>query len=258
MLDSCLSRHESERRLLEARSRLSRPRCLTRPLYTATIGAAVPRRWVVLVAVGVLAVAALAAPGAQARPSGAPGWVTTAKQRLSNLTTKAAGSMTGYQPRVRSFGPAWYDVDLNSCDTRNDILARDLTQVGYKGKSHCKVAKGTLKDPYTGKTIDFVQGKNSSAVQIDHVVALADAWRTGAKKWTPQLRLFYANDPLVLLAVDGPANQAKSDGDAADWLPPNNTFECRYVARQIAIKTKYALWVTPAERKAMTDVLSDC
>jgi hypothetical protein len=122
---------------------------------------------------------AFVASDAEAHSSGVPAWVTTAKQRLANLKTKAAGSVAGYQPRTKSFGPAWYDVDLNSCDTRNDALARDLAQVVYRGKSRCRVAKGTLKDPYTGKTINFVQGKTSSAVQIDHVVALADAWRTG-------------------------------------------------------------------------------
>jgi hypothetical protein len=220
----------------------------------------VDSRWVGLVVLAALSLAAgmLAAPRSEARPAGVPAWVATAKQRLANLETKAAGSMDGYQPRVKSFGPAWYDVDLNGCDTRNDILARDLKQVVFKGKSQCKVAKGTLKDPYTGKTINFAQGKTSLSVQIDHVVALADAWRTGARKWKPELRLFYANDPLVLLAVDGPANHAKSDGDAAAWLPPNSSFDCRYVARQIAIKTKYSLWLTPPEREAMSNVLDAC
>jgi Protein of unknown function (DUF1524) len=187
--------------------------------------------------------------------------VATTKQRLAKLDSKAAGSMEGYQPRVKSFGPAWYDVDLNACDTRDDILARDLTNVVFKSSLKCKaatVAAGTLADPYTGKTIKFVQADGPSAVQIDHVVALAAAWRTGAKQWTPDERLFYANDPLVLLAVDGPANQDKSDGDAAEWLPPNAKYHCRYVARQIAIKTKYQLWVTQPERMAMSAVLNDC
>jgi hypothetical protein len=183
--------------------------------------------------------------------------VTTAKQRLSKLDTKASASMTGYS-RAR-FGPAWSDVDLNGCNTRNDILVRDLRQVVFKAGSDCVVAKGTLQDPYTGKTIDFVQGKKtSSKVQIDHVVALAAAWRTGAKQWTADERLFYANDGLVLLAVDGPANQVKSDGDAADWLPPNPAYDCRYVAKQVAIKTNYELWVTQPERMAMADVLGGC
>lgn len=192
-----------------------------------------------------------------ARPSAAPAWVTTATQRLSTLDVNSAGPMSGYS-RAK-FGPAWQDVDLNACDTRNDTLARDLRQIVFKAGSDCIVAKGTLQDRYTGTSINFVRGPGtSSAVQIDHVVALAAAWRTGAKQWTADQRLFYANDALVLLAVDGPANGAKSDGDAADWLPPATAFHCRYVARQIAIKTKYELWVTQPERMKMTQVLSDC
>ena len=165
--------------------------------------------------------------------------------------------MTGYS-RAR-FGPAWEDVDLNGCDTRDDVLARDLTRVAHRRGSRCVVQRGRLDDPYTRKTIAFVRGVGSSArVQIDHVVALADAWRTGARRWRADLRLFYANDPLVLLAVDGSANEAKGDGDAAAWLPPNAAFDCRYVARQVAVKAKYSLWVTPAERTAMTGVLAGC
>jgi hypothetical protein len=222
------------------------------------------RRWLASATIGVLALggAALFASQSDAWPSAAPKWVATAKQRLANLEAQAAGSMEGYKPRVKSFGPAWYDVDLNDCDTRNDILARDLTKVVFKHGPTCKaatVATGTLADPYTGTTIKYVQGKKtSSAVQIDHVVALAAAWHTGAKQWSADLRLFYANDPLVLLAVDGPANQEKSDGDAAEWLAPNAKHDGRYVAKQIAIKTKYSLWVTQPERMAMSAVLQDC
>jgi hypothetical protein len=179
-----------------------------------------------------------------------------AKQRLSKLKTKSAASMAGY---VREkFGPAWFDVDLNGCTTRNDILARDLRQVSFKPTDPCVVATGTLRDPYTGTTINFIQGPQSGKVQIDHVVALAAAWRTGAKQWTADERLFYANDSLVLLAVGGPTNNAKGDKDAANWLPPNDGFHCRYVARQIAIKTKYELWVTQPERMAMVAVLGGC
>jgi len=166
--------------------------------------------------------------------------------------------MTGYSRA--QFGSAWDDVDLNGRDTRNDILVRDLKQVVFNGSSDCKVAEGTLRDPYTATTINFVQGpKTSSAVQIDHLVALAAAWRTGAKQWKPELRLFYANDSLVLLAVDGPANNQKSDKDAAAWVVPNNpAYQCKYVAKQIAVKTKYELWVTQPERTAMSGMLSGC
>jgi hypothetical protein len=217
------------------------------------------RRWFAAAAIAVLILsgAALAASHTDARPDVTPKWVTTAKQRLAKLEVRESGSMTGYTRG--KFGPAWEDVDLNRCDTRNDILARDLTQVVLKGQSQCKVARGTLDDPYTATTIDFVAGKKTSGrVQIDHVVALAAAWRTGAKRWSADLRLFYANDPLVLLAVDGPTNNAKGDKDAANWLPPNSTYRCRYVAEQVAVKTKYELWVTSQESAAIEDVLSGC
>ena len=217
------------------------------------------RRVIVALTIVVLVLGgtALAASHFVARPSATPAWVTAAKQRLSKLDVKSASSMTGYSRD--KFGPAWNDVDLNGCDTRNDILARDLKQVVFTAGSDCIVAKGTLHDPYTATTINFVRGVGtSSTVQIDHVVALAAAWRTGAKHLTADKRLFYANDTLVLLAVDGPTNGAKSDGDAADWLPPNTGYRCRYVAKQIAIKTKYELWVTQPERLKMTDVLSGC
>jgi hypothetical protein len=118
---------------------------------------------------------------------------------------------------------------------------------------------GTLRDPYTGREISFLRGPaTSSSVQIDHLVALAAAWRTGAAEWTPNRRLRYANDPAVLLAVDGPTNSSKSDKDAADWLPPLISYRCRYVAKQIAVKWKYKLWVRPAERARMTQFLATC
>jgi len=123
----------------------------------------------------------------------------------------------------------------------------------------CKVQSGTLHDPYTGATINFVRGaKSSEAVQIDHVVALSNAWQTGAQQLDSATRVALANDPLELLAVDGRANQTKGDGDAATWLPSNKAFRCQYVARQIAVKSKYRLWVTYAEKSAMQNVLAHC
>jgi hypothetical protein len=150
-------------------------------------------------------------------------------------------------------------VNRNGCDTRNDVLARDLTQVTFQAGTHgCVVESGVLADPYSGSAIRFRRGPNSARVQIDHVVALGDAWQTGAQQWLASQRLGYANDPVVLLAVDGPLNEQKSDSDAASWLPPNTGFRCGYVARQIAIKTKYRLWVTAPERAALARVLSTC
>lgn len=158
------------------------------------------------------------------------------------------------------FGVAWADVDHNGCDTRNDILGRDLTQVTYKANTHdCVVLSGTLADPYTGRTINFRRGQNTSTeVQIDHVVALSDAWHTGANALTSDQRQTFANDPYNLLAVDGPTNEEKSDGNAADWLPYNQSFRCEYVARQIGVKSKYSLWITQSEHDAMASVLATC
>ncbi|MFJ7066556.1 HNH endonuclease family protein [Streptomyces sp. NPDC101115] len=170
------------------------------------------------------------------------------------LTVKGRAPKTGYERE--KFGRAWADVDRNGCGTRDDILARDLTGVRFTG-GRCKVASGTLADdPYTGGSIDYVRGR--SKVDIDHVVALSDAWQKGAQKWDPGTRLRFANDPLNLLAVDSTANRRKSDGDAATWLPPNRAYRCTYVARQVAVKKKYGVWVTAGERDAMKRVLAGC
>jgi hypothetical protein len=148
----------------------------------------------------------------------------------------------------------------NGCDTRNDILRRDLTAVQVKvGTNGCLVLNGTLEDPYSARTIAFVRGTaTSDDVQIDHVVALSDAWRSGAQLLTAEQRQDLANDPLNLLAVSGPLNQAKGDSDAASWLPPNVAFRCPYVITQIQVKTRYALWVGSAEHDAMARVLTAC
>jgi hypothetical protein len=211
-------------------------------------------------AVVCLAVAASGAArsgAATTRAATPPKWVTTATKRLATLSVKASGSMTAYS-RAK-FGPAWKDVDGNHCDTRNDVLRRDLRDEVLKQGSACQVNRGRLNDRYTGKVILFKRGKKtSSAVQIDHVVALGNAWRTGAAKWQDSRRLRYANDPVVLLAVDGPTNGAKSDKDASQWLPPRVAYQCRYVAKQIAIKKKYRLWVTAIERTRMSTLLVNC
>jgi hypothetical protein len=142
---------------------------------------------------------------------------------------------------------------------REYILARDLTQVTFRPDDGCTVVSGTLDDPYTGKTIHFTRGPSTSeAVQIDHVVALGDTWQKGAQQLSPQTREQLYNDPLELLAVDGTANQQKGDGDAATWLPADKAYRCRYIARQIAVKAKYHLWVTGAEHDAMAHILSTC
>ncbi|OTA26365.1 hypothetical protein B9G54_05125 [Alloscardovia macacae] len=182
----------------------------------------------------------------------------TALNVLATLAIKGRAPKTGYART--QFGSPWMDMDRNGCDTRNDILKRDLTGISTDAKSHgCKVLSGTLADPYTGTTIAFTRGRSSSsAVQIDHVVALSDAWQKGAQQLDATRRQAFANDPYNLLAVDGPANMQKSDGDAATWLPPRKDYRCAYVARQIGVKAKYTLWVTQAEHDAMERVLSSC
>ncbi len=198
-----------------------------------------------------------AGPQGTARPGG------PALGALKELPVKGRAPKTGYD-RTGKFGPAWSDATAapgghNSCDTRNDVLIRDLRDVRFRGGSHCTVASGILPDPYTGRNIAFIRGPQTSlAVQVDHIVALSDAWQTGAQALTQPQREALANDPLGLVAVSGPANAQKSDADAASWLPSNRAFRCTYVARQIAVKAKYRLWITSAERTAMTRVLETC
>ncbi|MBP2414170.1 hypothetical protein JOF48_002969 [Arthrobacter stackebrandtii] len=181
----------------------------------------------------------------------------TALAVLETLQVKGRSPGNNYQRSA--FGEAWLDADANGCDTRNDILRRDLTATALADGQLCTVAAGTLQEPYTGKEVAFKRGRDSSGdVQIDHVVALGNAWQSGAAALTAQQRQSLANDPLNLLAVDGQANQDKSASDAATWLPPNKGFRCQYVARQISVKAAYRLWVTPAEKAAMQRVLGLC
>ena len=187
----------------------------------------------------------------------------TALAALATLPVKGRAAMTGYARY--QFGPLWTDdVTVgdghNGCDTRNDILRRDLTMVILKPDTNgCVVLSGALNDPYTGTVIDFTRGRRTSdAVQIDHVVALGDAWQTGAQQLSLAERTNLANDPLDLLAVSGPANQEKGDADAARWLPPERAFRCEYVAQQVAVKVQYHLWVTRTEYDAIARVLATC
>lgn len=188
-------------------------------------------------------------------PRQSSGWVqnSPALEKLNQLEVKGRAPKTGYDRE--QFGGDW--AMREGCDTRNIILYRDLTKAAVGDE--CKVVSGTLDDPYTGQTVTFARGAaTSSEVQIDHVVALSDAWQKGAQQLTYERRVQLANDPLELLAVDGEANQQKSGSDAASWLPPNKAFRCQYVARQIAIKAKYDLWITQAEYAAIKNVLSHC
>jgi hypothetical protein len=181
--------------------------------------------------------------------------VFNALEELEKLPVKGRAPKTGYSRN--QFGSQWTDTDRNGCDTRNDILKRDLSAVVFREKTrNCVVEAGVLNDPYSGQTISFQRGEKTSAlIQIDHVVALSNAWQTGIFQSTVKVRTNFANDPLNLMAVKGSLNSQKGDGDAATWLPPNKAFRCAYVSRQIQVKVKYGLWVTKSEKEAMLRVL---
>ncbi len=212
-------------------------------------------RWEIRIAAVVAALLIGATPNPATGVEQEPGMATAV---LETLAVKGRAPKTGYTRA--QFGPAWADVDRNGCDTRNDILKRDLTSITYRAKTrNCVVESGTLVDRYSGETINFVKGNISSMeVQIDHVVALSNAWQTGAFKLTADQRKALSNDPLNLFAVKGRLNSQKGDGDAATWLPPLRSFRCSYVAQQIAVKAKYSLWVTAPEKAAMVSILAKC
>ncbi len=178
---------------------------------------------------------------------------SNALDELEKISVKGRSAKNNY--KRSQFGDGWDRLD--GCSVREVVLARDLTQTKVDDK--CRVQSGYLDDPYTGQKINFKRGpQTSQAVQIDHVVALSDAWQKGAQYWDFDKRRQFANDPLNLLAVDGPTNQNKGAGDAATWLPPNKLFRCQYVARQTAVKKKYGLWMTAAEKTAIKRILEAC
>jgi hypothetical protein len=182
----------------------------------------------------------------------------TLTQAIEQIPVKGRAPKTGYERA--QFGQTWADVNRNGCDTRNDILGRDLTEKTFKPRTrNCVVLSGDLLDPYSGTLIHFLRGeKTSNEVQIDHIVSLSNAWQTGAFKLTNERRTALANDPLELLAVKGSLNLQKSDGDAATWLPPLKSYRCAFVARQIAVKYKYGLWLTPPEKAVIVSILDKC
>lgn len=202
------------------------------------------------------------------KPGLAP--ITSAKDKaearaiIEKVATKKRGAKTGYDRD--EFGYAWADnaddipLARNGCDTRNDILRRDLTQTVIKeGTGGCKVLSGVLEDVYTGTTVNFVSGKDTSVlVQIDHVVPLSWAWRHGAESWSEDDLRAFANDPLNLLASVGSVNQSKSDSGPGEWMPPSAAAHCFYAQRYIAVLAKWRLGVEPADRSALETALETC
>jgi hypothetical protein len=163
-----------------------------------------------------------------------------------------------------AFGSSWLDTDHDGCNQRDDVLLRDAvpgtTTVGQQGACDHDVLAGTWHDPYTGKTLRFTDLKNlrqAEAIQIDHVVPLAEAWVSGARTWSRERREQFANDLSELLAVDGPTNMSKGDGDPASWRPRQG-YQCTYARRWIAVKTRYGLAVDPSEKAALLQMLQFC
>ena len=169
------------------------------------------------------------------------------------LVERGRSATTNYSRDA--FGSAWKDVDRNGCDTRNDILGRDFTTAIYKdGTNDCKVIGGTWTDPYSNESYTFAE--QPSEAQIDHVVSLSNAWQMGADLWTEEMRTEFANDPLNLIVTVASLNRQKSDSNAASWLPPYKPGRCDFIARQVAVKTKWQLFVTSSEKSVMLGILS--
>jgi len=196
--------------------------------------------------------------GSTAEAPAVPPIGTPLGAEIAALPAVEASTSDGYSRA--QFGEGWKDPDRNGCDARNDILARDLTAVIFKDGTHnCVVTSGTLKDPYTGTTISFVRGNGTSdLVQIDHIVPLSWAWQHGAAAWTPEQRLAFANDPINLLAVDGPTNGSKSDSGPAGWLPPNASYQCAYADKFADVLTAYGMGIDNADRAALVTVAASC
>ncbi|GGU46587.1 hypothetical protein GCM10007979_52110 [Nocardioides albus] len=201
-------------------------------------------------------------PVPSAAPSAEPADARAARRDLAALAT-VTRRPDGPAAYVRSsFGGAWADTDGNGCNQRDDVLLRDAVEVRTRPQGRCDhdVLAGTWVDPYTGRRLTFAdlkQPDQAQAIQIDHVVPLAEAWRSGASAWSEDRRRAFSNDLGNLLAVDGPSNMSKSDDDPAGWRPRKG-FQCAYATRWIETKTRWSLAVDDSERRALGEMLNYC
>jgi hypothetical protein len=199
-------------------------------------------------------------PATQVKPSDSPTPQTSPSDQVTQaLAVAEALPVRGRAPDTdysrEAFGSAWKDVDRNGCDTRNDILQRDFATVILKsGTGNCKVIGGTWIDPYSNESYTFAEAPIGA--QIDHVVSLKNAWQMGADQWTDQMRFEFANDPLNLRVTIASLNQQKSDSNAASWLPPFKPGRCAFIATQVAVKAKWLLYATEAEKEVFMAILS--
>ena len=196
----------------------------------------------------------------------APVPVGTPKEAVRQLDALAVGprSSSGARYDRDAFGAAWADTDGNGCNQRDDVLLRDAVPdsvtVAEQGACDHDVLAGTWVDRYTGRTLeldDLKDQRQAQAIQIDHVVPLAEAWRSGASSWSERRRRSFANDLAVLLASDGPTNAAKGDGDPAAWRP-RKAFQCEYAVRWVTVKTDWRLTVDDSEASALREMLATC
>jgi len=215
----------------------------------------------VIVATQVIIAAGHSDPSADAQaPTVAPG--TDVLAGLVLVPERVRGD----DYRRDAFGEAWDDDNgapggHNGCDTRDDILNRDLADKTYVSTKRCPqaIAAGTLRDPYTNATVAFVRGNQVGAsVQIDHLVPLAFAWDMGARNWSDEMRIRFANDPANLLAVAGEANQDKGDQPPGTWMPPNDAFWCQYAVGFIAVVRGYDLPVDDASAQQLRQAAETC
>ncbi|MFT3661731.1 MAG: HNH endonuclease family protein [Gordonia sp. (in: high G+C Gram-positive bacteria)] len=225
------------------------------------------RHWSALL--GFAATAVITAAGIGWRDTAPPSIdlarVTAARAALGALVVVEHRLPRSVEYRREAFGPAWSDAAGvgeagNGCDTRNDVLARDLAVVKSTTAATCSaaVASGRFRSPYTGREIVFTRGRGSTAVHIDHIVPLSYAWDMGASAWSPPVRLAFANDPANLVAVDAASNQTKSDLEPGRWMPELRGFWCQYAIAFVTVSAAYALPVDVRSRAVLSEALEDC
>lgn len=224
------------------------------------------RQWLGLVVFAAVAVVVAFGVGPVREPHPVPAaQVDAARRAFGGLRVIGARPPhdSGYQREA--FGSAWTDDTQaagagNGCDTRNDILARDVRVSGLTSASTCPraVAAGVLTSPYTGRPVVFERGRGSSAIQIDHIVPLSYAWDMGASRWDADRRATFANDPSNLVAVDGASNQTKSDAEPARWMPTLRSFHCQYAVQFVTVLARYGLPVDAPSKTALGRALESC
>lgn len=246
-------------RPLTAHGRSIRPGCAQRGWHEFTVP--ISRRASALFALLLAMMIGVMAPASAADPRSPTGsWSAETPTvidgaLLATLEIREPGADSAYDRDA--FGPAWKDVDGNGCDTRNDMLKRDLSRDTFDDDD-CTVLTGTLKDPYTGEIIEFVRAMGGSQIDIDHMIPLSAAWHAGASEWTDAERLAYANDPLVLLAVDAGANRSKSDQTIAEWMPTNEAVACKYGASWVLVAAEYDLSISPEDHETLKELAAEC